>query len=88
MNIFGLHLDPSSFLAGIAATGVGSLLGALIINKLLLGDMVVNYVANHIDDIVDNAQRKDTAMGRALRNRLIVMADKIIKELNAPDGTN
>lgn len=88
MNILGIQIDLASFIAGIAATGIGSLLGALLINKLLLGDMVLNYLSNHADDIVDRCQHKNTAIGKAVRSRLIIFANKIIKELKADDGTN
>jgi len=85
MNIFGLQLDLPSLLIGVASTGVFSLIMGILIRKLLLGDRVLKFLADHVDELVDSVQKRDNVSGKALRDRLIALAEKIIKELKAPD---
>ena len=83
-----MNFGPDFFtgiLAGAVATGIISLIVSLIIRKVLLGDTVLNYLADHTDDIIDNLEKKDPEVGKALRERLVAFCDDLKAALLAVD---
>uniref|UniRef100_A0A6H1ZBR1 Holin n=1 Tax=viral metagenome TaxID=1070528 RepID=A0A6H1ZBR1_9ZZZZ len=90
MDLSGIGSVAGGFWGGVIAGGIGagliSLVAVYLIKNLLLSDTVLKYLSSHVDEIIDSVQKKDEAVGRAIRERLIVFAEKVIKELKAPNG--
>ena len=76
----------SGIILGSIGVGLLTLIFVYLINKVILSMKVLTYIADHIDEFVDNIQKKKPAIGKALRQRLIIGFRLAASELEKDDG--
>lgn len=62
--------------------------GYKLLLKMLLSEKNIKLIADNIDKVVDEVQKKDKASGKETRSALIKLAERIIKDLKESDGVN
>ena len=56
--------------------------------KMALSVKNIEKIANNIDNMVDDLQKKDTASGKETRKKLIELFEESIRKLKESDGHN